>query len=280
MKGLFKNKPIFITIIALVLLGVIAFVSAGDRAVSFVESAVSTIFNPIQTFASSASNAIVSFFQNLFNTTDADKENEQLKIKLAQLEAELNDMEATKQENERLRDLLNYPDISKTPDKVTARVIGKSSGIWFSTFTLNVGRNQGISENMPVLNGLGLVGRVTDVSATTCKVISIIDTSSNVSVLVERTRENGFVRGVLQTGGGGNKLELYYLHINADLVPGDKILTTEYGGVFPKGILIGTVKEVMRVTDDANQVNAIITPSVDFLRLEEVTILLTGGESD
>ena len=69
------------------------------------------------------------------------------------------------------------------------------------------------------------------------------------------------------------KLELYYLPSGYDLVPGDNILTSGIGGIFPKGIAIGTVTEVSRANEDTEDRNAIIEPAVDFLRLEEGMIV-------
>jgi len=116
------------------------------------------------------------------------------------------------------------------------------------------------------------VGRVSSVTAATCKVTAIIDSTSDVSVMVERTRDYGFARGILNVDKN-EKLELYYLPSGYDLVPGDNILTSGIGGIFPKGIAIGTVTEVSRANEDAEDRNAIIQPAVDFLRLEEVMIV-------
>ena len=123
-----------------------------------------------------------------------------------------------------------------------------------------------------MVNSKGLVGRVSSVSANTCKVTSIIDSTSDVSVMVERTRDYGFARGILNVDEK-EKLELYYLPSGYDLVPGDNILTSGIGGIFPKGIAIGTVTEVSRANEDTEDRNAIIQPAVDFLRLEEVMIV-------
>ena len=90
--------------------------------------------------------------------------------------------------------------------------------------------------------------------------------------MVERTRDYGFARGILNTDEK-ETLELYYLPSGYDLVPGDTIVTSGIGGTFPKGIAIGTVTEVSRSNDDAEERNAIIEPAVDFLRLEEVMIV-------
>ena len=280
-KSFLQNKPILITIIAVVLLAVLALITSGERTASWIENAVGTVFTPIQSFASSASNAIIDFFENLFNTTDADRENVQLKRHIAELEVALDNYEELQRENTRLRELLNYAETLHDMKYTSASVIGTSGTVWFDMLTLNAGRNQGVELGDPVVNGDGLIGIVTDLGATWCKVTCIIDAQQSVSVLVDRTRDNGFVRGVIAGGDRGNMLELYFLKSGGDLVPGDKIVTNGLGETsIPKGLTIGTVSEViMDTTGTGSETNAIITPAVDFRHIEEVMIITDGGNN-
>lgn len=273
MKGIFKNKPLIIMLAAIVLLGVLAFATSADRNVSWIESTVGAVAQPVQTFASNVSNSIIGFVQRVFKTGDADKELEQLRVKMAQLEQAAAENEGLRAENERLKGLLNYVEALENFDYVTAVVTGNSQGIWFETFTINAGRNQGIAKEMPVVCAQGLVGRVIEVGANWSKVTGVIDASSDVSVLVERTRDIGVVRGVFNATEG-NKLELYYLPSGFDLVPGDRIVTSGMSSIFPKSLFVGTVTEVTRRSGEGTQANAIIEPAVDFGHLEEVTVLI------
>lgn len=278
MRELLKSKIFILMILVLVVLAVLAISTAGNRAaVSWAEDAVNTVAQPFQRFSVRASNAIIDFFERLFKTTEADKENEQLKVRLAQYETMESELAALRQENDRLRGLLNYAATLDGYAYVTAPVIGRSQGIWFSEFTVSAGRNQGVAEDMAVITGKGLVGRVSSVSANTCKIIGVIDATSDVSVMVERTRDYGFARGKLEAGGD-DTLELYYLPKGSDLVPGDAIVTSGIDGVFPKGIPVGSVLEVSRGGGEKEEKNALLKPAVDFLRLEEVVILTKAQE--
>ena len=96
MKKLLENKPALIAIIAVVLLCVLALATSGERTLTWIESTAGSIFQPIQTFSYKASEAVVDFFENLFNTTDADIENQQLKTQLAQLQQILSEYETVK----------------------------------------------------------------------------------------------------------------------------------------------------------------------------------------
>lgn len=281
MRDLFKNKLFIFLVIALVILGGLAAFTAGNRAaVTWVEDAINTVAQPIQRFSVRASNSIIDFFERVFKTSDADRENEQLKVRIAQYEIMENELNNLRQENQRLKELLDYADTVEEYERVTAPVIGRSQGIWFNQFTVGAGRNQGVEEDMAVINGAGLVGRVTSVSANTCKVTAIIDSTSDVSVIVERTQDYGFVRGLLEAGGGDDTMELYFLPMGNDLVPGDVLVTSGADGVFPRGLSVGSVLEVSRSSEDAEDRDALVSPTVDFLRLEEVVILTHGPEEE
>lgn len=272
MRNLFRNRPLMISLGAVVLLLVLALLSSIDRTVTFLESAAGGILQPVQSFSTRASNAIINFTRNTFNTTDANIENQQLKVYISGLEQQVNEMETLRQENQRLKELVRFVESSPDLTYVSGAVIGRSPGIWFDTFTLNIGRVQGVEKNMPVVNGSGLIGRVSSVGATYCKVIAIIDSSMSISVMVERTRDTGMARGLLQAGNDLDTLELYYLPSDADLLPGDKIVTSGIGGLYPKGVLVGEVREVSRA--GAIERNAIITPSVDFRHIEEALVVI------
>ena len=270
-----------ITIVAVVVLLILSLVSSGKRTVTWVESAINTITTPVQALAQSVSNSIVRGLRELFNTTDADRENAQLKAHVAELEVEVESLEELRQQIERLKGLLNYAETLGNTKYVTATVIANSNSIWFNTFTLNAGTRNGVQVGDPVVTGDGLVGLVQTVSATSCTVCSLIDTASKeIGVMVERTRDNCFIRGTIKAGSGNDSLELFMLPSGSDLTPGDVIITNGLGsGKIPKGITIGVVAEVMRTSGTGtNETNAIINPAVDYLHIEDVMILVSAGD--
>ena len=274
MRKFFQSRGSIVILAVIAVLAILLAVTySGRSSVTWVEDAVNTVARPVQTVAVSVSNGVVDFFQRIFKTTDADLENAQLKVKIAQYETVDEELEVLRDENQRLKELLNFTDITDEYAYVTGTVIGKSQGIWFSEFTVNAGRNDGVEENMAVVNASGLVGRVSSVSAYTCKITTIIDSTSDISVMVERTRDYGFARGTLAVSSK-DTLELYYLPSGFDLVPGDLVVTSGIGDEFPKNIAVGTVTEVSRSNEDAQDRNAIIQPTVDFRHLEEVMIVI------
>ena len=161
--GFGKNKPVLITIVALVVLAAMILASAGRGTANWFENAVGAVLTPVQGFAARASNSIADFFRGVFNTTDADKENAKLKSELALYNKMQLELEELKKENERLRGLLEYSGSFGECSGVAASVTGRSTDIYFRVFTVNAGRNQGIDVDMPVICADGLVGRVTEV---------------------------------------------------------------------------------------------------------------------
>lgn len=278
-----RNRPLVVTVITTIILLVLLILTAGKNNMSGTESIVGSVLSPVQSALYSATNAVSDFFSRVFSGADLRTENAELKAKVAELEGQLQDYNNIKAENDRLASLLNFNTATENLDKVTARVIYKKSGLWFNTIVLNVGMASGIEVDMPVINGDGLVGRVVAVGANWCRVMTIVDSKSGVSAIVERTRDNGILAGTISTGNESEAvLELSYLPLDADLVPGDTVITSGLEGVFPKGIPIGKVTEVSPgasgIDDEGStgmKSEAVVTPWVDFAHLEEVMIITT-----
>mgnify|MGYP007039911960 CR=1 FL=1 len=124
--GFGKNKPVLITIVALVVLAAMILASAGRGTANWFENAVGAVLTPVQGFAARASNSIADFFRGVFNTTDADKENAKLKSELALYNKMQLELEELKKENERLRGLLDLKgtyDLDGVAARVSVRVL-------------------------------------------------------------------------------------------------------------------------------------------------------------
>ena len=146
-------------------------------------------------------------------------------------------------------------------------------------FSVNRGTNDGVSVGMAVVTGDGLVGRVYEAGLNYAKVLTIIDSRSAVSCLIERTRDNGVMRGQITATSESAECYVSYVQNIANIVPGDTLITSGTDSLYPKGILVGTVTAVSRATDTAGSY-VIAMPSVDFQHIEEVLILRTVVETD
>lgn len=201
-------------------------------------------------------------------------ENTKLQKQVDSLITENNNLQQERYELQRLQELYqldkNYADYKKT----AAHVIGKDSGNWFSTFTIDKGSKDGIATDMNVMAGSGLVGIVTEVGPTWAKVRSIIDDSSNVSAMVLSTSDRCIVSGDLSLMSD-NQIRFGQMENNDNTVSvGDQIVTSYISDKYLQGILIGYVSEV---TVDSNNLtrSGYITPAVDFKNLQEVLVITT-----
>jgi len=189
-----------------------------------------------------------------------------------------NHMPATWMEPQRLNELLDAKSRYQAVDPVYARVIARAPGAWFDVFTVNRGTLDGVDTNMAVITGDGLVGHVFEVGLNYAKVRTIIDARSAVAGLIERTRYNGVMRGQLGADSENPRLHMYYMASTSDVRPGDRVLTSGEDELFPKGIPVGTVQEVSRRSDEADQY-VVVAPLADFTRLEEVLVLRQLAEA-
>ena len=201
-------------------------------------------------------------------------ENEKLQEQVDSLVTENSTLQEERYELERLRELYqldqNYSDYEKT----AAHVIGKDSGNWFSTFTIDKGSEDGIEVDMNVMAGSGLVGIVVEVGPSWAKVRSIIDDSSNVSGMVLSTSDRCIVSGDLSLMDDG-QIRFEQMENNENEVSvGDQIVTSYISDKYLQGILIGYVSEV---TVDSNNLtrSGYITPAVNFKDLQEMLVITT-----
>ena len=201
-------------------------------------------------------------------------ENGKLQEQVDSLVTENSTLQEERYELERLRELYqldqNYSDYEKT----AAHVIGKDSGNWFSTFTIDKGSDDGIKADMNVMAGSGLVGIVVETGPSWAKVRSIIDDSSNVSGMVLSTSNRCIVSGDLSLMDDG-QIRFEQMENNENEVSvGDQIVTSYISDKYLQGILIGYVSEV---TVDSNNLtrSGYITPAVNFKDLQEVLVITT-----
>jgi rod shape-determining protein MreC len=195
-------------------------------------------------------------------------ENLRLQDEVAALREEVGRLTEAGLENSRLRRLLDLP-AGLEFDLVTAQVIAKDTTNWFKIIMINKGSGARVERNMPVISTEGLVGRVVEVMPWAAKVQLLTDPVSSVGALLQEQRVTGLV-----TGDRGQTATVKYLPLMAEVRVGDVVLTSGMGGVFPKGIPIGTVTAIHRKSGALFQ-EATIQPSVDLGRLEEV-LVVTG----
>lgn len=272
MKSESTRKKYLLKILIPILVIVILYVSSKEgNKIQSVSNVVNVIIVPFQ---SSISYVINKFNVNYLNVRDFEQtkiENEKLKKKIDQMEKDNRELIEYRQKIKELKDALNIKEQFGQYDFVGANVIAKDAGNWFDVFTIDIGSKDGVTVNDPVITSKGLVGRVLTVDILSSKVISIIDNDCTVSARISKTRDLVLVKGDLTLKNAG-QCKLDYIPNEVDLDVGDMIESSGFGGIFPKGIIVGKVVQVRKSTSELKKY-AIIEPVADFRRIEEVFVL-------
>lgn len=258
---------IIITIIILVLIVIISNIKIDH--LSFVESSASVFIMPIQNGLTYFKNWIFgnnTFFTDINNLKE---ENAKLKEKNSELEKSLRELEIIKSENSTLKEYVNLKDKYNEYETIPAYVINKDISNYNDTIVINVGKDDGIEVNMPVIADQGLVGHVISVTNKTAKVQTIVDTASAISCTITTTRDNVIARGTLEEE---STLKATYIPTGATVLQGDTVETSGLGGIYPKGIHIGTIKQVV-TTKNITDRYAIIETAVDFAKIDTVLVI-------
>ena len=242
-------------------------------------AAAGYVFVPMQEGINKVGSWFLDKADHLKNLSDVMAENEQLQSQVDQLTTELNNVKLEQYELENLRELYDLDQKYPSYEKIAANVIGKNSGNWFTSFTIDKGSNDGIEADMNVIAGSGLVGIVTDVGPNYAKVTSIINDTSKVSGMVTTTSDNLIVSGSLQKMNEDMVIEFNNLNDKQNKVSvNDPVVTSAVSYNYQQGILIGYISSVE--TDSNNLTKSgTITPAVDFEHLEEVLVILNKKQT-
>lgn len=255
----------------------LVFRSSSD--ISLAENGIGTLFSRVQYGVNSAVNGVKRFVTRWNDYDRLQADYALLARKNQQLSLELDSAQEAIIENERLTALLEAQDRYDALDPVYAKVIARDAGQWFETFSINKGTSDGVSVGMAVANGDGLVGRIYEAGMNYAKVICIIDTRSAVACMVQRTRDNGIMRGGIISNADVAECYVYYLPNLNNIMPGDAVITSGTDSLYPKGLTIGTISAVcLDAGSDGSY--AIVNPAVDFHHIEEVFVLREVIEGD
>lgn len=228
-------------IIAVIIAGALLF---SDRRETMKAQAYDTARHAVDVVASPVGNVISApvhwthdGLESLRGYFFAVSENRKLKLELAAERSWRDRYVATDLENQRYRALLGVATDPPLPH-VFAHTVSDARGPFANTRLADVGADKGVTEGNPVLSEHGVVGRVVGVSDHVSRILLLTDLESHMPVLVVRT--NG--RAIL-SGDGGPTPKLDYVRSSAALQEGDRILTSGDGGVFPRGLPVGTVEK-------------------------------------
>lgn len=238
-------------------------------------SPVTRVVRFVTTPVQRAASGIGGFFgKGLSYFTDFDAlqaENEELWRQLREMEQTVRDAELALEENARLRQQAGQPERQRDLTTVEAEVIARNPGDWATTLTLDKGSNHGVEVGDLVITVDGMAGYVSEVAGNTCEITTVVDVEMQCGALITRTRETAIAEGDYDLMAEGN-LRLSYLTEDASVVIGDTVETSGRGGVFPKGVMIGTVENVLP-EDNGISYYAVLRPFVDVDTVSSVSIV-------
>ena len=242
---------------------------SGGTALAPLRRVATAVFAPVQEGVSTVLRPVGNFFRGVGDLFSARAQLPDLRATINELQAEQRALQDLVRENASLRELLAMRDRDQI-EGIPAEVTGVSPSSFEWTVTLDVGTSDGVAEDMVVVNGQGLVGRIVSVTPFASRVLLAIDSSFGAASRVARNGEQAIV-----FGGGRDPMQLQLIDTDADANPGDEVVTSSYeGGTFPDGLRIGVIEQV----EPAGKVDrrGRVRPYVDFTRLDFVLVVVRG----
>ncbi|WP_319404848.1 rod shape-determining protein MreC [uncultured Desulfosarcina sp.] len=266
---MFSKRMILVAVvIVLVAVNVILLTITGkhSQAPSGLGRGVLVIVAPFQKQFSAFFHSVKDIWNQYFFLVSSAKENQSLKKALGQSLQQLNRYRETELANDRLRHLLGFEEEIPRP-MIAAQVVGKDPSDWSKTIIVDKGTAGGVRQGAPVVIPEGIVGVVVEASGRYAKVLLLTDPNSAVDALVQHTRARGIVKG-----GGADYCLFDYVLRKHEISVGDIVVSSGLDGVFPKGLRVGRISEIVRQNAGIFQ-KVSVTPYVDFDILEEVFVI-------
>ena len=270
MRHFFTTKVKVIVIVAVILAVVIALIT-NLTGMSLGDLAVKGILQPLRAGASKMTEKAEQIYSYIFRYEALAAENEALKEQISNMEAEARQYDFVSRENDRLRALLELTEHNESYELVDAYIISWSSNDWSNTFTINMGTNAGIEEQMVAITANGeVVGLVDEVGPNYAVVKPVLDSSLEISSTISSSGYNGMVKGGYTTGLA-DLLRMDYLPTSAVIRNNDQVVTSG-STVYPRNLIIGYVVDA-GFNDTGVAKFAILEPAADIENLEQVFIL-------
>lgn len=273
-----NNKPKFeitakflLTILTLLCIAVMCVSFFTDKLTKPIQSATSKVVIPLQKGINGIGLWLTERQDYVRKIDELMDENDALRAEVNELKEKNLALIQNQIELDNLRNLYKLDERTPGYTKVAARVIGKTSTNWFSTFIIDKGSNDGIEVDMNVIAGNGLVGIITSVNDNYSTVRSIIDNNSNITGMLLTSSDNCNIRGDLSMMDEG-LIHLEYLTKDVNVLDGEMVVTSNISEKYLPGILIGYAKNI---TEDANSLtqSGYLVPAVDFKHMTEVLII-------
>lgn len=275
-----KNKYIYLIVLLVVVVIVLAsYMIKKERELNILESLTKDSMIAVEKLFYTPFKNISKFIDDYVSLKNILEENKVLKSNVEKIESMEAENIELKQEINKLKEELNIDYVLSEYDYLNATVISRNSLYWYNTLTIDKGKNNGLKDGMVVINSTGLIGKITNVSTFSAdvKLITTNDTNNKISVTI--TNGNNKLTGLINS----YNYEDGYLKVegisNTEVVNiGDYVYTSGLGGVFPSGILIGRVENIVTDVYDLSKIIN-VKPSAKFDDINYVTVLKRKNES-
>ena len=273
MKDFMRNNGILILIIAVLLALIITVLSV---IMTGFADPLTNLVGIVSTPFRNGINAVVNWTEEVYSDAfqqDALKADyEQLKKDYAKLQEELREAQQAKDENERLRNLLGLKERRRELNFEAATVTAYGADNWDSAITISKGTDAGVTAGNCVVDEYGnLVGVVETVGTNWSTVMTIVDSDMEMGGLIARTNDAAILEGDFDLMGQG-KLKLSYLPETSELMAGDQVLTSGLSGMYPSGLVVGSIEELRTDASGMNRY-AVIVPETELNNLEQVFVV-------
>ncbi len=263
-----------ITLAAIIAVSGLLFVLP-DAVTGPLKSTAESVFAPAFKLLASARDSFAQFESNVKQLTALRERNASLEGENAQLRAELQTFRNLESENAQLREALKFQKASSFK-LLAARVVAREPSSWWQYVTIDRGQRDGIEPNVAVITTRGLLGKVAIVNPGSSKIVLIGDENCRVSAVLEGTDEPGIVLGK-PTETGAMRCHMTFLSRTARIEPGQRVYSSGLGGVFPAGLLLGEVAQLLSGTESGNfglYREVVVEPAADLAEIRDVFVVL------
>ena len=253
------------------------FAARGRFSTTVTNGVTMSIMAPFQRAFSWVGSQLAFIRNSVAEISHLHEQNKQLRQEVELLRAQNLMASEYASENQRLRNLLGYKQAAVQFDLVAASVIGRESASWSNMIIIDRGTLDGVANNMAVVTELGLVGHVMEAGINSSKVQLLLDPRSSVGTLIQRpeSRVAGIVEGDIKNP---NFPKMVNIPKDSDVQVDDMVVTSGFGGVYPKGIIVGKIIDIHNEEGGLLKYG-VLDPSVDFQKLEDVAVIVASREA-
>ena len=271
MKQFFKNKFFYIMTVLALLFTIVPTIFYSMGLTFVFRDAVCVLLTPMQKVFNYATEALDGFAAYFYKFDELVEENNALRERIAELEKQNYDAAELEERSAWMSSFLEMKTQHTDFKMLAASVTGRESGNYSKILTIDVGTGAGVQLNMPVVTSEGIVGQITELGYNWAKVTTIVEAQSAVGAYIERTDEAGICEGAFELSADG-LCRLSYLPAEADVKVGDRVLSTGFGSVYPRGLVIGYV-ETVGINEFTRSPDVTVKCAADFSELTQVMII-------